>query len=49
MNAMLAVENGASLRKAAEMYRIPRSTLHDHVTGKVAFGAHSGPDPLSHY
>jgi hypothetical protein len=45
MNAMLAVENGASLRQAAEMYRIPRSTLHDHVTGKVAFGAHSGPDP----
>ena len=27
------------------MYGIPRSTLHDHVSGKVAYGAKCGPDP----
>lgn len=46
MNAMSAVERGtASLRKSAEMYKIPLSTLHDHVSGKVAYGARSGPNP----
>ena len=45
MNAMTAVEQGVSLRRAAEMYRVPKSTLYDHVSGKVAFGARSGPDP----
>lgn len=45
MNAMLAVELGVSLRRASEMYCIPKSTLYDHFSGKVAFGAHSGPDP----
>lgn len=45
MNAMAAVEKGTSVRKAAEMYRVPRSTLHDHVTGKIAYGAKSGPHP----
>ena len=45
MNAMVAVEKGVSLRRAAEMYRVPKSTLYDHVTGKVAFGARSGPNP----
>ena len=44
MNAMLAVEKGNSLRHSAEMYGVPKSTLFDHVTGKVAFGARSGPD-----
>ena len=42
---MLAVDKGVSLRRAAEMYKIPRSTLHDHVSGKIALGARSGPDP----
>lgn len=45
MNALVAMENGISLRKASEMYRIPKSTLHDHFTGKVSFGARPGPDP----
>lgn len=45
MNAMLAIERGNSLRQAAEMYQVPKSTLFDHVSGKVAFGARSGPDP----
>ena len=45
MNAMVAVERGVSLRRASEMYRVPKSMLYDHVTGKVSFGARSGPDP----
>ena len=45
VNAMMAIDKGVSLRRAAEMYKIPRSTLHDHVSGKIAFGARSGPDP----
>ena len=43
--AMLLVTRGEPLRKAAEAYRIPVSTLHDHITGKVHLGARSGPDP----
>ena len=42
---MVAIEKGVSLRRAADMYRVPKSTLYDHVSGKVAFGARSGPDP----
>jgi len=41
----MAVEKGESVRRAAEMFNVPKSTLHDHVTGKVMFGARSGPDP----
>ncbi len=37
------VKRGLSVRRAAEEYRIPRSTLHDRISGKVAFGARSGP------
>ena len=44
--AITAVEHeGISLRRAAEMYGIPRSTLHDHVTGQVEHGALPGPSP----
>ena len=43
MNAMQAVERGVPLRRAAVLYNIPRSTLHDHVSGKVEFQARSGP------
>ena len=41
--AMSAVEHGKSIRCAAEMYGIPRATLHDHVSGKIQYGAKSGP------
>ena len=44
-NAMIAVEKGEPVRRAAEMFNVPKSTLHDHITGKVMFGARSGPDP----
>ena len=40
--AMTAVEKGG---RTAEMYSIPKSTLHDHVTGKVMLGAKAGPTP----
>ena len=42
--AIAAVEReGVSMRRAAEVYQIPRSTLHDHLTGKVEHGALPGP------
>ena len=43
--AYLAVTNDkVSIRRAAEMYNIPKSTLQDRLTGHVAFGSRSGPD-----
>ena len=42
--AFEAVERGSmSVRRAAEQYGVPRSTLHDRLSGKVQFGAVSGP------
>ena len=32
-----------SIRHAAEQYGIPKSTLGDRISGRVRFGAHSGP------
>lgn len=34
-----------SIRRAALMYGIPRSTLHDHYSGKVELYAKPGPNP----
>jgi len=31
------------VRRAVEEYRVPRSTLHDRVSGRVQHGAASGP------
>lgn len=39
----VAVEEGESLRHAAENYGVPCSTLHDHVSGKVEPGLRPGP------
>ena len=36
-------EGRLSVRRAAERYRVPKSTLSDRVTGKVKFHSHSGP------
>ena len=36
-------KRGLSVRRASEEYRVPRSTLHDRISGKVQFGARSGP------
>ena len=43
--AMAAVDQGDSLCHTAERFGVPRSTLHDHVTGKVQLGAMPGPIP----
>lgn len=36
-------KGGLSVRRAAEEYRVPRSTLQHQISGKVQFGARSGP------
>ena len=41
--AVKAVEEGMPLRQAAEIFFVPKSSLHDRVTGKIDFGAYSGP------
>ena len=43
--ALAHVDKGLSIRKVSEMYGIFKSTLHDHVSGKILFGAKCGPDP----
>ena len=41
--ALRDLSSGAlTVRKAAQVYGIPKSTLHDHATGKVLTGAHVG-------
>ena len=40
--AVGAVEQGISVRRAAEEYDIPKSTLHDRVSGRVLTGMRSG-------
>ena len=32
-----------TVRRAAEACRVPKSTLHDRLSGKIVFGATSGP------
>ena len=43
LKAYEAVVNGMSVRRAAEEYNVPKSTLYDPLTGKVMFGSDSGP------
>ena len=43
--AIKEVEEGMSLRKAAELFKVPKSTLHDRITGRVDVGAWSDPQP----
>ena len=38
-----AVRKGMSSRRAAEEFAIPWLTLHDHTSGRIVFGAKSGP------
>ena len=37
------VEEGLSVRRAADAFGVPKSTLQDRVSGRVCFGAKSGP------
>ena len=36
-------DQGFSVRRAAEEYAIPKSTVHDRVSGRVLAGVGSGP------
>ena len=45
--AIAEVEKGMSMRKAAEYYQIPRSTLRDYVTGQSSLSSRSGVPLLS--
>lgn len=40
-NIMTTVEKRESVRRAAKMFNLPKSTFHDYMTGKVVFGASS--------
>ena len=39
------LEKGISVRKAAELHGVPKSTLGDRITGRVLPGKKSGPEP----
>ena len=44
--AVAAVEDGGeSIRLVSEKYGIPRSTLHDHISGRVEHGSKPGREP----
>ena len=45
--ACKAVREGLSVRRAAEEYQIPKSTIQDHISGKVLSGSKSGQRYLS--
>ena len=45
MRAIEAVQkNQCTIREASEIYRVPKSTLHDRISGKVIHGTCSGPE-----
>ncbi|KAJ8313213.1 hypothetical protein KUTeg_009235 [Tegillarca granosa] len=44
-SAVVEVKGGMSIRKAAKKYSVPKSSLADRVTGKVAEGARWGRRP----
>ena len=41
--AFEAVQDGVSIRRAAEAHGVPRTTLQDRISGRVHFGTRSGP------
>ena len=43
---MVVKEEGLSLRKAGELYGVPKSTLSDYVQGKVEVGRRRGPPTI---
>ena len=45
VTAIAAVQsNKCSVREASEIYGVPKSTLHDRISGKVIHGSRSGPE-----
>lgn len=43
--AMMEVDKGQTIRKAAEMFGVPRSSLHDCVAGRIQHGSQAGRLP----
>ena len=41
--AVSSVKDGVSIRRAAEQFNVPKSTLGDRVSGRVQLGSRSGP------
>ena len=37
------VQDGVAIRKAVELYSVPKSTLGDRITGRMLPGSKSGP------
>ena len=48
VEAMRAVQGGMSTTRAAVEYGVPRSTLHDRISGRVLHGVKPGPKPYLH-
>ena len=44
--AIAEVKSGFSIRNAAKMHGVPRSSLWDRITGKVEHGAICGKQPI---
>ena len=43
--AIAAVQkNECTIREASEIYKVPKSTLYDRISGKVIHGTCSGPE-----
>lgn len=48
-SAIDAVRGGETIYRAAKLYRVPRQTLQDRISGRVTHGTNPGPKPyLSH-
>ena len=46
--AMESVKGWLSVKRAAELHGVPRTTLQDRVKGKVMHGVNPGPHPYLH-
>lgn len=44
-SAMATVKDGTSVSRAATIHGVPRTTLHDRISGRVLHGSKSGPEP----
>ena len=45
INAIEAVKQGCSVKRAAEEHGVPRTTLNDRISGRVMQGKKPGPEP----